>query len=170
MGVDVYDSGDKMAVQGGDTIYIYDLSTSWDASTASLNTSWDISGDTTNPQGLLMIDGGDQVVVADSTDDKIHWIELVDGLSGSAIVEWDTGVPSDIKSWDLATYQATLDGETVTVDILDGNDSVLHSDVSQNFDISTVANTKNVKIKANLSRASTSNNPTFDYAARRWVR
>lgn len=89
-------------------------------------------------------------------------------LSGSATIEWPA--PTDIEGWDLATYQRTLDGETATIDVLDGSDTVLFSDISQNFDISTVAASTNVKLRVNLSRSTTSNNPTLDYAARRYVR
>lgn len=88
--------------------------------------------------------------------------------SGSATVSW--AAPVDIESWDLATFQRTLAGETVTIDVLDGSDTVLFSDISQNFDISTVNTSKVVKIRANLSRSDTSNNPTLDYAARRHLR
>lgn len=88
--------------------------------------------------------------------------------SGDVLVEW--GAPSDIESWDLATFQRTLANETVTVDVEDGSNNVLHSDISENFDISTVADSTNVQIRASLSRANTANNPTLDYAARRYVR
>ncbi len=88
--------------------------------------------------------------------------------SGEATVSWLA--PSDIKSWDLATFQRTLNNESVTIDVLDGSGSVLFSDISQNFDISTVDTAKNVQIRASLSRSDTANNPTFDYAARRFVR
>jgi hypothetical protein len=90
--------------------------------------------------------------------------------NGDALVEWDTGVPADIDSWDLATYQATEGGETVTVDVEDGAGNVLFSDIGPNFDISTIDTSKNVKLRATLERNDTSNNPTLDYAARRFTR
>lgn len=90
--------------------------------------------------------------------------------SGDTLVEWDSAVPADITSYDLATYQATEDGETVTIAVEDGNGNVLYSDIGQNFDISTIATDTNVKLRANLSRTNTANNPTLDYVARRFTR
>jgi hypothetical protein len=90
--------------------------------------------------------------------------------SGDALIEWDSGVPADIDSYDLVSFQATEDGETVTVDVEDGSGTVLYADVDPNFDITTVDPSKTVKLRANLSRSNTANNPTVDYAARRYTR
>lgn len=100
--------------------------------------------------------------------DDIH--EVPDPLptSGSATVSW--GSPTELDSWDLATYHRTLDNESVTIDVVDGAGNTLFSNISKNFDISTVSDSTNVALKANLSRSSTSNNPTCDYLARRYVR
>jgi hypothetical protein len=91
-----------------------------------------------------------------------------DALSGDALISF--GPPTDIISYDLATFQATADGETVSVDVEDGGGSVLFSDISQNIDISTVSPSTNVKLRANLSRSNTANNPTIDFLARRFIR
>ena len=96
-----------------------------------------------------------------------------EATEGDAIISWDSGVPTQIKSWDLATFQRTLDGETVTVDVqrYDGSSWVTEfTDISPNFDISTINESEDVRLKANLSRNDTANNPTFDYAARRFTR
>ena len=90
--------------------------------------------------------------------------------NGDVLVQWDEGTPDDIDSWDLATYQRTLDGETVTVDIEDSTGTVLKSDVSKDTDISDIAASTDVQLRANISRNNTSNNPTLDYAARRFTR
>jgi hypothetical protein len=94
----------------------------------------------------------------------------VQSNSGDALIGFDSGVPADIDSYDLATFQRTLDNEAVTVDVEDSNGNVLFSDISQNFDISSVDTSKNVKLRANLSRTDSSNNPTVDYLARRFTR
>lgn len=88
--------------------------------------------------------------------------------AGEAIVEWPPA--SDIMAWDIATFQKSLDGETATVDVLDGSNSVLFSDIGRNFDISTLPTSTNVKLRVALSRNNVENNPTLDYAARRFVR
>lgn len=93
---------------------------------------------------------------------------IVATTSGDATIDW--AGPSDIASWDLATFQRTVDGETVTIDVVDSAGTVLFSDIPQNFDISTVAVSTDVRLVVNLSRASTANNPSLDYAARRWMR
>jgi hypothetical protein len=90
--------------------------------------------------------------------------------SGNALVEFDSGVPEDISAYDLISFQRTPDGETVTVDVEDGGGAVLFSDVGRNFDISSVDPSKNVKIRANLARSNNANDPTFDFAARRFIR
>lgn len=55
--------------------------------------------------------------------------------SGDAVVEFDSGVPTDINTWDLATFQRTLDNETVVIDvgeisIVDGSTTPLDTDSS----------------------------------------
>ncbi|WP_066499842.1 hypothetical protein [Abyssisolibacter fermentans] len=93
--------------------------------------------------------------------------------SGTAIVEI-TNTEKNIKSWDLATYQNTLDGETVTIDIETSPDGSVWTtefvDISQNFDISTIDSMKDIRFKINLSRSNIDNNPSCDYLARRFVR
>lgn len=90
--------------------------------------------------------------------------------SGEATISFDSGSPTNIDSWDLATFQRTLDGETVTVDVVDSNGTVLKSDISKDTDISDIATSTDVQLRANLSRSDTSNNPTLDYSARRFTR
>jgi len=54
---------------------------------------------------------------------------LTGATSGSATVEWTA--PNDITSWDVATFQRTLDGETVDIDAVYDSPSF-----SQSFDVS----------------------------------
>jgi len=97
-------------------------------------------------------------------------IDNFSNKSGNALIEFDSGVPSDIDSWDLATFQRTLDNETVTIDVEDSNGTVLKSDISKDTDISDIATSTDVQLRANLSRNDTENNPTVDYLARRFTR
>jgi hypothetical protein len=48
--------------------------------------------------------------------------------------------------------------------------SAQQTDVSSEEDISEIATDKNIKMRVNLSRANTSNNPTVDFLQRRWLR
>lgn len=88
--------------------------------------------------------------------------------SGDALISWP--YPDDPQAWDLASFQRTLDSETVTIDVEDGAGNVLFSDIGRNFDLSTIDSAKNVQFRVHLSRADTANNPTVDYLARRFVR
>jgi hypothetical protein len=108
---------------------------------------------------------------ADSYSRSVYFDEenISDKSSGNALIEWDKGVPTDIYGWDVATFTKSPDGETVTVDVEDGNGNVLLSDISRNTDISSVATSKNVKLRVSLSRNDTSNNPTLDSAYRSWL-
>jgi hypothetical protein len=89
--------------------------------------------------------------------------------SGNVLIGWG-GSPTDIISWDLVTFQRTIDGETVTIDVEDSNGNVLKSDISQDTDISDIATSTDVQLRANISRNDTSNEPSLDYAARRFTR
>jgi hypothetical protein len=100
---------------------------------------------------------------------NLYFDNRPDSASGNALIEWDKGVPTDIFAWDVATFTRTLDGETVTVDVEDGQGNVLLSDIDRNTDISSVAANTNVKLRVNLSRNDTANNPTLDSAYRSWL-
>lgn len=86
------------------------------------------------------------------------------------IVSWTSGMPpADLAAWDAVWYQRTLDGETVTVDVLDGTDTVLDdpdgnplTDVPNGVDISHIDPSTEIRVRANLSRADTANDPSFD--------
>jgi len=112
------------------------------------------------------ISGGSWSAIVDS----FATFNLAPAASGELAVGWDSGVPKDIDSWDLATFQRTFDGETVTVDVEDADGNVLASDIGPNFDISSIDTGADVTLRANLSRSNTANNPTLDYVARRFTR
>lgn len=108
------------------------------------------------------------------TTDNMTSIKSVEAISGDVttgdvLVSFDSG-SEDIEQYDLATLQRSLDGETVTIDIEDSTGTVLKSDISPNTDISDITSSKDVRFRANLSRNNTSNNPTVDYLARRFIR
>jgi hypothetical protein len=73
--------------------------------------------------------------------------------------------------WDAATYQQTLDSETVQVDVQEDDGSgwtTIATDVSRGQDITADPESR-VRFKVTLERSDTSNNPTLDAIARRWV-
>ncbi|WP_436924952.1 hypothetical protein [Halosimplex amylolyticum] len=107
-----------------------------------------------------------------SSGDRVFAISQVgsSGAKTSGEVTISLGHPGAIEAWDLVTYEYSADGETVTIDVEDGNGTVLYSDVPKNFDISTVSTSSDVQIQANMSRSNTSNTPQLFYAARRYVK
>jgi sugar lactone lactonase YvrE len=90
------------------------------------------------------------------------------GTTGDVRVDWSA--PVDIVSWDIATFQESPDGETITYDIIQQDGTVLKNNISPGEDVSDIANDKNVAIKINFSRTNSSNSPKCDYLARRYVR
>lgn len=81
-------------------------------------------------------------------------IDIVAGarsMNGSAVIEYTT------QAYNIVSVRG-IGIET------------LFSNIPQNFDISTISPTQEVWLKVNISRVSTSNIPTCDYIARRYVR
>jgi hypothetical protein len=107
---------------------------------------------------------------------SVRGIKEITGLlsvknnSGDAVIAFDSGAPADIESYDLATFQRTLDSETLTVDVEDGTGTVLFSDIDRNFDISGIDTSTDIRFRANLSRNDSTNDPSLDFVARRFVR
>lgn len=89
--------------------------------------------------------------------------------SGQTFVEWSQ--PNDVYRWDAATFQRTLDSETVQVDIQEDDGTgwtTIATDISRGQEI-TADPTSQVRYKVSLSRSNSNNNPTLDAIARRWV-
>jgi hypothetical protein len=88
---------------------------------------------------------------------------------GTAYIEWPD--PPDVYAWDTAMFQRSLDSETVDVYIEEAQGSPGWTEVagpiSRGADIpADPAN--NVRFRVEISRASSSNNPTLDAVYRRW--
>jgi len=169
---------DKTSASSGSTITLYaDMSAGNDyyviAWAEGSNYTYErTTGDTSySSTDVDIVDGYDGGTIRDDQYRNVNDIQAIlpaPSTSGSAWVEWSK--PSDIRSWDIATWQRSLKGETVTINVEDGSGNVLFSDIGQNFDISTVDTGKNVRFRVDLSRSDTSNNPTIDYLARRYER
>lgn len=112
------------------------------------------------------------------TTDDCYAISDVTALEtrnqGTALVEWPE--PADLYEWDVATFTATEEGETVDVyvGINDGNGwqrANGGAPISRNYslaDDSAISPSDEVRIEAELQRDDTSNNPTLDSAYRSW--
>jgi len=179
--------------QGNDDLIWYDGGTEHVLISYSINTTYKIRLDWnfSSNEVTIFVDGNNKGTYPMGSVSDFDQIELdvsstgsggiinlyVDELkagskktNGDALVSFDSGVPTDIDSWDLSTFQRTLDNETVSVDVEDSNGNVLESDISKDTDISAISTSSDVKFRANLSRNDTANNPTVDYLARRFTR
>lgn len=102
-----------------------------------------------------------------------------EGTSGSATIEWDGGIPTDIFEWDVATFTRTLDNETVDVFVAyssDGGSTWTRTNsgnpITRNYSLNEDTNITadvDVRIETELSRADTTNNPTLDSCYRSWL-
>ncbi len=94
--------------------------------------------------------------------------------SGTATIEWPH--PSDVYEWDIATFTRSPDNETVDVYVAynDGSGwsrSNGGNPISRDYtlaDDSSISNSDEIRVEADLSRADTSNDPTLDSVARSW--
>lgn len=162
------DTGSKLFLAGSenDNLYEYTLSTDYDISTLSYSRSVDVSSEDGSVDDVQWDPNGLWVYQVGSSSDSIY--QYGGGGYGEVLVEW--GAPTDLSSWDLATFQRTLNSETVEIDVEQDDGTNEFSDIGQNFDISTISDSVTVQLRANLFREATSNNPTIDYLARRYLR
>lgn len=145
--------------------------------------AWDVRNDTTgeqvildpllqrDPRGVDLRPNGRELTIAGRNPNEVLTVPLyAEGEnSGEATVRWIPDVPDSIYAWDLVSFRSTPDGETVAADVLDENGNVVLADITRNENIFDVATSVGVRIRARLSRSGPPANPTFDYAARRWV-
>ena len=163
-GVEFIESEGRMIIVGADSLYQYDIQGT-DLSTLSLDTSVSLSGRTT---GIVFDrENGRRLYRVDSDVDELGQFSVGQTPSTAGDVVIDPTL-NDVFAFDLATFQKTLDGETVTMDVEDGGGATLFSDISRNFDISSIGPTTDVQLHAFLSRTDTNNNPTLDFAAMRY--
>jgi len=90
-------------------------------------------------------------------------------LDVSAYITWSD--PDDIYRWDAATFAASPDGETVTVNI-EANDgsgwTEIATDISRGDSINAHPDSA-VRFRVDIKRQDIYNNPTLDSIYRRWV-
>jgi len=126
------------------------------------NTSWpvgpsqfDIDGPSNNPVGY---------------DTPCVWDDLstIPATSGTSYVRWDA--PEAISEWDVATFEAHEDGGSIDVYVEhdDGTGWTSIGPISPNYDMSEIAASDDVRLRAELSRPSLSENPTVNAAYLSW--
>jgi len=162
-------------LDSGETYYVgaFDNGNSYQVGVESLPSFPQTSADIDITNGAFGIHPNDGLGISPTSGDAFVFRDvtaLTTSNNGNALVELGNGAPTDIESYDLATFQRTLDSETATVDVEDSNGTVLKSDISKDTDISDIPTSTDVQLRANLSRNNTSNNPTIDYLARRFTR
>jgi len=97
--------------------------------------------------------------------------DVVPQTSGTVYVEWSK--PPDIYRWDAATFQKTLDGETVDVYIEESSDggstwTEIAGPISRGQQIPALPDSK-CRFRVDFSRGDTANTPSLHSIYRRWV-
>lgn len=154
-------------------IHRWDASTPWDVSSLSKDGNTGNLNELSDIAGFRYEDSGWRFYVGGASDgDLLHY--AAGFTSGDALVGWSEGVPTDIKEWLDAGFQVTANQGTVTVDVEDASGTVLESDIETGYPLDTdpdVDNTKDIKLRFNLSRSALSDtSPVVDYAFRRNTR
>lgn len=91
--------------------------------------------------------------------------------SGSVFIEWPE--PADVYKWDAASFQATLANESVDVFVEESTDggstwTEVAGPIKRGDDI-PVASDNRMRFRVDLTRSDTTNNPTLDAMARRYI-
>jgi len=161
----------------GETYYVV-----VDAEGSSFTYSFNNTDPTTTSELADVTAGVQDAFSSPTTDNTVYNINSISfkkaaTTAGSAIIEWDRGIPEDIFEWDIATFTRTLDGETVDVFVAydDGTGWTRTNEgnaISRNYSLrgdAKITPDVDVRIEAELSRADTANNPTLDSAYRSWL-
>lgn len=101
---------------------------------------------------------------------NINYVGLGE-TSASVTIEWP--YPSDVYSWDTATYQRTLDNEGVDVYVEESSDggstwTEIAGPISRGQDITADSNNE-CRFRVDISRSSTANEPSIDAIYQRWT-
>ena len=139
--------GIKMYVLGktGDAVYEYDLSTSWDVSTASYVRNFSISSQETTPSGLSFKDDGSKMYVIGQVADTIYQYST----AATPPAEWTdpdlANASYDSVSFDFGSQDTTVVGFFFKPDgskmwlVGRSNDNVYQYSLSTAWDVSTAS-------------------------------
>lgn len=143
--------GTKMYVMGstGDDVNEYDLSTSWDISTASFLQVFSVAGQETVPEGLFFRDDGTKMYVVGSTGDDVNEYTL-----SSA---WNVSTASYVQVFSVAAQETVptgvffkSDGTKMYISGSSGDD-VNEYNLSTAWNISTASYLQNFSVSAQTS-------------------
>lgn len=170
---DVTHDGTVVATYTAGEIYAFTLTFDWvagnvtltDANHAIDNTE-SIGGD--NVQELRFT--GSTFNSGASRSFYIDTIEVGHDTGATAWVEW--GIPTDIYAWDAASFQQTLDGESVSIYVEEAQGSPGWTEVAGPIargDSIPADPANNVRFRIELSRSNTANKPSVDAIYRRYA-
>ena len=116
--------------------------------------------------GTVLITGGYE---GSSRLSEAHiYIHINNSTSITAISPAVT--PTNLAKWEYAYLEIDPDGETITADILDAaDDSLLIENITDGHSLHDISSDTNLKIRFNLSRADTANNPKVYNAILKWI-
>jgi hypothetical protein len=108
--------GTRMVIVGdtNNTVYLYNLSTGWDVSTASFSHSFSVASQTTTPQAVHMGSDGDKLYVCGNSYIIYQYSTTTTTLTWPSSVEWTAGLAPSAPGFgetDVYTF-VTDDGGT----------------------------------------------------------
>ena len=105
-----------------------------------------------------------------TAQDKRRVFDYIIDMSPAGSATSPEVTPANLAKWEYAYFEIDPDGETITADILDAaNDSVLIENISDGESLHDISSDTNLKIRFNLSRADTANNPKVYNAILKWI-
>lgn len=112
--------GTKLFISTNIKLYMYEAISPYDVTSLTYESSQNI---TSIARSIYWLNGGEYLYVLRQDSGNNYW--YIDRYDCSYYNDGNTFIGFDnqqqlIKAWDLVTYQNTLDGETVTIDIEEG--------------------------------------------------
>jgi len=138
--------GSKMYFVGidGDDVNEYDLSTTWDISSASFLQSFSVSSKEIQPRGIFFKPDGTKMYIVGASSDSVHEYDLS--------TAWDISSASFLQSFSVSSQEVVPFGLFFKPDglkmYLSGliSDSILEYDLSTAWDISSASHLQNFNV------------------------
>ena len=149
--IDFNSNGSKFFMLGssGDRVYEYNLSTTWDISTATYNTSFSIATEENDPRSLVFGNSGYDMYVVGSTNDNVYRYSLT--------VPWGITTANLTQTFNIAAYEGTPGGIAFHSAgsnlylVGSASDRVHQFNLAVAWDLSTASYLQNVSVAAQES-------------------
>jgi len=146
VGVTFSGNGNKMFMVGAadDNVYSYNLSTTYDISTASYNQTIDVSGEDSAPRGVTFNGNGTKMFMVGRYNENLYSYDLS--------TAYDISSASYTQSFDMSGQDGGPVGVAFSGDgskmfmVGEGNDNVYSYNLSTAYDISTASYNQNIDV------------------------